>query len=702
MSSSYRGLVLAGRYRLEERTQSSPDGSVWRAVDATLDRRVSVRVMRPGHPFAADVADAARRASLIDDPRLVRVLDVGSDANSGFVVSEFLDGDTLATLVERSPLAAPVVRRIIGEVALGLEVAAARGLHHLRLNPRSVIVGIDGSVKLAGTAVEAAATGLEPDHAATASRTDAVALVALLYTGLTGRWPLGDAGFPPAPRGEGGVPVAPADLVAGVPNDLDTLCVVTLSGHDDGPRSPAELVQQLSPWPTAAEAPLRAAPRPKPTTGGPVTPSPALTMRGRAAAAAKRPSSPAASPSAPAKPTPATPVAPAASTAEPTETPGGRPAASPRRSAALFPTPSVALTGSLPIPNEPAMDRPRRMDNLFAPSVPPAEAAGQSSAPAKPTAAEPTRPATPPMAPPPVRATRPQAPASPAYSSGPRSTERVTPPPGSSAAARNGANVPTEPLVPWGTNWASRSEPPSALESTGPFPVVIPTDSPPREQSRLVIFSVIAVLVLVLVVAAFSLRDFGGSGDDQPQGAAIATDAPTTAPATTTDPAPTTDAPEATPTESPQPSTTSATAGPIKVSSVRAIDPQGDGDEDSASSKFVLDGDPSTFWGSDTYRSAGFGGLKKGVGLALKLKGSAAVESAIIKVHGVGGAVQLRTADGPDLASSTVVGKAQIKNGRVVVHATDAAPSKYVILWFTQLPSVNGNYKIEVSEVQLK
>ena len=342
------------------------------------------------------------------------------------------------------------------------------------------------------------------------------------------------------------------------------------------------------------------------------------------------------------------------------------------------------------------MDRPRRMDNLFAPSVPPGEAAKPAPTPGTP---EPGRPATPPIAPPLGRAARPEAPASPAYSSGPRATERVAPPPGSSVAARNGANVPTEPLVPWGTNWASRAEPPSRLESTGPFPVVIPPDAPPREQSRLVIFSVIAVLVLVLGVAAFSLRDFGGSGENKPQGAVIPTDSATTAPVETTDPAPTTDAP--TPTETPKPTATPA-AGPIKISSIRAIDPEGDGDEDSATSKLVLDGDSSTFWASDTYHSASFGGLKKGVGLALKLKGSAAVSSAIIKVHGFGGAVQLRTADGPDLASSTVVGKAQLKNGRVVVQATDAAPSKYVILWFTQLPSVDGKYKIEVSEVQLK
>jgi hypothetical protein len=704
LSSSYRGQVLAGRYRLEERTYTTPDASVWRAVDATLDRRVSVRVMRPGHPFAADVSDAARRAALIDDPRLVRVLDVGSDGNAGFVVSEYLDGDSLATLVERSPLAAPVVRRIIGEVSQGLDVAAGRGLHHLRLTPRSVIVGLDGSVKIAGTAVEAAASGLEPDHAATASRVDAVALVALLYSGLTGRWPLGDAGFPPAPRGEGGAPVPPADLVPGVPNDLDTLCVVTLGSQDDGPRSPAALVEQLTPWPTPAEAPLRAAARPKPRTGTPATPSSALTMRGRASSSKRSP--------APAAPliVPGFEVPPGPAAAQPGQ-PGhadqgtpvdpqtGKPPASPRRSAALFPTPSVALTGSLPIPNEPATNRPRRMDSLFSSPPPPG-----NPPPAADPATDRTQPrATPPRAtPPPSRpASRPTAPPSPAYSSGNRPIERVAPPPGSNFAARNGGNVPTEPLVPWGTTWpTSNAEPPSRLESTGPFPVVIPPEAPPREQSRKVIFGVLAVLVVVLAFAAFELRNFGSSsGTVTPQGAAIPTSVVTTAPVVVATTAEAVTTPPATPTPTPTPT---AAAAPPKVASIRAIDPQGDGDESSDLAALAIDGDPATFWKSDSYHSAEFGGLKKGVGLALKLKKSTAVQSAIIIVHGVGGSVQLRTGDSTDLASSTVVGKAQIKNGEAVVQATATSKAKYVILWFTKLPSVGGKYKIEVSEVRLK
>src|SRR4029453_7963542 len=87
LSGVSHGRVLAGRYRLDERVDSNPDGAGWRAGDSTLDRRVTVRVLRPGHPFAADVADAARRAALVDDPRLVRVRDGGAAAPPRSVVT---------------------------------------------------------------------------------------------------------------------------------------------------------------------------------------------------------------------------------------------------------------------------------------------------------------------------------------------------------------------------------------------------------------------------------------------------------------------------------------------------------------------------------------------------------------------------------------------------------------------------------------
>lgn len=296
------GSVVAGRYRLEDRLRVTPQGSAWRAVDTTLERPVLLRLH--AGPHHEDVLDAARRAAVVEDPRLQRVLDAGPvaraqrpvhvDPEEGdpggppdgpaatddgvYVVTELAGGRTLAERLREGPMPAPQARAVVGEAAAALERAGRGGLHHLRLTPDSLLLSRDSAVTVTGTAVEAAAHGTETEDAAAADRADAVALVAVLYAALTGLWPRGDpgaadaGGLPEAPRVEG-LPVPPADLVAAVPNDLDTLCSVTLGGHDDGPTSPAELARELAPWGRSAipEEPAHDAPPMRPPGRFPVS-----------------------------------------------------------------------------------------------------------------------------------------------------------------------------------------------------------------------------------------------------------------------------------------------------------------------------------------------------------------------------------------------------------------------------------------------
>ncbi|HWS57400.1 MAG TPA: murein biosynthesis integral membrane protein MurJ, partial [Actinotalea sp.] len=244
-----RGTLLAGRYRLDERVPTDlPGVESWRAEDQILDRPVRALVLREGRVRQAQ--DAARRAALVSDPRLLRVLDVGDHEGLPYVVTEPIGGIDLATLVAHGPLPADQARAIIGEAAVALEVARRRGVHHLALRPSAVHVLPGGGVLVSGLALDGELAGHGLGDARSTTRADTVGLVALLYLALTGRWP--------APAGvtttgttvevvTGDVPPA-ADHADGVPNDLDTLCAVTLGPHDDGPHSPAELVRELEPW----------------------------------------------------------------------------------------------------------------------------------------------------------------------------------------------------------------------------------------------------------------------------------------------------------------------------------------------------------------------------------------------------------------------------------------------------------------------
>ena len=157
-----RGTVLAGRYRLEDRVETMPDGTLWHATDETLDRGVTIRVIHSHHLYGADAADAARRAALVEDSRMIRVLDVSVQDGYPFIVTERPHGVTLQSLVTGRRMDPGLARRVVGEVAQALERAGERGLHHLRLSPNRVVIRPDGSIKLLGTAVDASAAGNDP------------------------------------------------------------------------------------------------------------------------------------------------------------------------------------------------------------------------------------------------------------------------------------------------------------------------------------------------------------------------------------------------------------------------------------------------------------------------------------------------------------------------------------------------------------
>ncbi|TWP38263.1 protein kinase family protein [Leekyejoonella antrihumi] len=250
MQGISQGTTLAGRYTLTRRLAEQHAGEQWLAADTTLDREVSVTVFPTSGPYAEAALDSARRAAGVEDHHLLRVLDVGSQGDLSFVIAEALHGaESVAAIVAFDTIPAEEARRMIGETASGLNTAAARGLHHLQLSPHDIMRSRDGSVSVLGVATDAALAGLEDVPSDEASRSDAVALVQVLYAALTGTWPGEQAvpGLLRAKRRADGVLPAPSELVTGVPGDLDTLCRTTLNA-DEGPRTPGELARQLSPW----------------------------------------------------------------------------------------------------------------------------------------------------------------------------------------------------------------------------------------------------------------------------------------------------------------------------------------------------------------------------------------------------------------------------------------------------------------------
>lgn len=669
-----RGTLLAGRYRVLHSLPSSLAGAtLWSASDQILDRPVSVTILTTGNVTQA--LDAARRAALVTDPRLVRILDVGDVDGAGYVVSETVTGHSLAELVAHGPLTSDQARAIIGEAAEALEVARRRGVHHLALRPSVVHLSDDGRVMISGLALDGALLGQGLGDALTTTRADTVGLVRLLYTALTGRWPAAGAGQGPDQDVSGvqaapvvqGAPVPPADLVAGVPNDLDTLCVVTLGTNDDGPHSPAELVNELEPWGDIRSADLLGGLRPSAhatPAAPPAEPAhPSGTVQRQSVRSAFG-TEPSAGTGRPGTPPPAIPPRSGVTRPDGVGGAGAGAVAGMGAAAEVFPAGGGAPTASTP-PSSPVP-----------PSVPPRTSVLPSSTAGATSGSGNGAPASiPPASVPPARI-----PALPTPGRAPEPEQSPFPQPVGGAQPRAQAPASTPSWAPSGGSSQRAS-----------FDAVLGEEPPLTRRrfdpTKLVLALVAVALLIGVVIAAKGL--FSPIGDRAPSAKPVVSSEPSAT--ESTGPAPS---------AAPSPSPSIASTTPPTIASVASVDPPpaGDNNEHPDIVGRAVDGDPGTFWYSRTYNQPDMGG-KPGIGFALTLAQKSTVKAVTLHVNGTGGMVEVRATDAANPTTGTVLASGPLSADTVLTLSAPTETSS-IVLWFTSLPqTADAKNRIELAEV---
>jgi hypothetical protein len=226
-------VVVLGRYRLVDKLGDTAGTALWRGQDERLKRPVSVRFVPLGDPKTDALRKAALRASHVTDRRAVHVLDAVADQECGclVIVTEWLTGTSFAeqlAVQQGEPMAPRDAAALALEVGRALEAACAVGVTHGHLRPELVMLTDTGDVRIRGLGVEQVLHGVEPGD--DAERADVHAVGAILYAGLTGRWPgaSGVDGVPGVPPLRGGVTPWPGRVVADVPRDLDEVAARAL------------------------------------------------------------------------------------------------------------------------------------------------------------------------------------------------------------------------------------------------------------------------------------------------------------------------------------------------------------------------------------------------------------------------------------------------------------------------------------------
>ncbi|MEO6997160.1 MAG: hypothetical protein ABI112_03675 [Terracoccus sp.] len=706
------GSVLGGRYTVTLRTSEGVHHERWRANDQTLEREVVLVCFAAGSSVAAAALDAARRAAGVEDPRLVRVLDVGSDQGIGFIVEEPLTGAvTMADLLGSGGLPAEEVRRLVGEAAGALDKARQRGLHHLALSPDSVLRMADDAVKVRGLATEAALVDAESVSGEESLRLDSIGLVKLIYAGLTARWPAassragtrasgsrGAIGSVDDRKGQGGAKAVsfvsleaaptivggvapPSEIAVGVPNDLDLICRMTLN-DDRGPLSPGDLALQIAPWAATAPTTEGSSGIGLSQTRAKATPHrqlPALPRRRRSAASGVVAGVVAGAAAGAA-------TGAAAGTTAAGAQPGAQPGAdeTAQESATVTASEGASATGSAPTdaaPEGPDAKGPddKGPDDKGLADTQPGEAGAETGANKNIAAAG--------------AAMTSMAGAAGAIGDRVGSFARAAADKASAKAAERRAAhaLDDEQVEDIHLDDALDEAPATRLEPPVPgFGRDTPA-APSRTSSR-VALAIVGVLVLVALAIGINNLMKIGQSDPSVAPSVVKVTIPRTTPApSTTTSTPTTSAP-----------TTTAPPAPVTITGGSVLDPGGV--ESDAKVGLAYDGNPATAWASRWYGSPDYNGTKDGIGIVLDLDRSV-VLTGVDLVLPAQQDVTVYAATAASIDGAQKIGSVTGQSGTITMKApAGLTAATKLIVWVTKAAPAEApnHYRAQVSEVTVR
>lgn len=199
-------------FEIKELIATGGMAAIYKAVQTTLDRVVAVKILH-GHlaqdkDFIIRFEREAKAAANLQHENIVNIIDFGQEQEVYFIAMEYVDGKSLKDLLNQVKFIPQEIALVITlEIAKGLGYAHQKGIVHRDMKPANILIGYDGSVKIADFGLAQAqdltsvtVTGsivgtpayMSPEQAAgkrVDSRSDIFSLGVMVYEMLTGTKP---------------------------------------------------------------------------------------------------------------------------------------------------------------------------------------------------------------------------------------------------------------------------------------------------------------------------------------------------------------------------------------------------------------------------------------------------------------------------------------------------------------------------------
>src|SRR5882724_9318150 len=142
------------RYRLLREVGQGGMAVVYRAIDETLKREVAIKIL---HQHLASEPESkarlereAQSVAKLHHENILEIFDYsGRDSPSSYIVTEFIDGQTLKELLAARPFGYPEIAALVAvEICGALAHAHSVGIIHRDVKPENVMIRKDGVLKL--------------------------------------------------------------------------------------------------------------------------------------------------------------------------------------------------------------------------------------------------------------------------------------------------------------------------------------------------------------------------------------------------------------------------------------------------------------------------------------------------------------------------------------------------------------------------